>query len=111
MRAPPNALTIFGTTGAIGASRAAISTALAGLNGKRLAIGTAPTAARPKVKRLRVESSPIKIICRPYPASTQILGQCGVSPALFGHKHGSNLHILAGSRAFWGDAGVTRGEK
>jgi hypothetical protein len=62
-------------TGAIGAGRTAVSTALAGLNGKRLA---AHAAARPKVKRLRVESSGMKMICHPYPASLQIGGECGI---------------------------------
>src|SRR5262249_489452 len=62
MRTPPNALDVFGMTGAIGASRVAVSIALAELNGNRLARAPA-AAARPNVKRLRVESSPMKIIC------------------------------------------------
>src|SRR4029077_9083164 len=60
MRTPPNALNVFGTTGATGAARTAASTALAELNGNRLARGTAPAAARPNAKNLRVESPPMK---------------------------------------------------
>src|SRR5262249_16678493 len=106
MRAPPNALTIFGTTGAIGASRAAISTALAGLNGKRLAIGTAPTAARPKVKRLRLESSPIKIICRSYPSVYANIGPMRrLAGALWAQPRFKLAHS-GGSRRIWARLGL-----
>src|SRR5271157_5544733 len=60
MRTPPNALNVFGTTGATGTARTAPSTALAELNGNRLARGTAPAATRPNAKTLRVESPPMK---------------------------------------------------
>src|SRR6516162_8258659 len=60
MRTPPNALNVFGTTGAIGTARAGVSTALAELYRNRLARGTAPAAARPNAKSLRVESPPMK---------------------------------------------------
>src|SRR5215831_3866902 len=59
MRTPPNALNVFGTTGAIGAPPG-VSIALAELNRNRLASGIAPAAARPKAKNLRVESPRIK---------------------------------------------------
>src|SRR6516164_62591 len=60
MRTPPNALNVFGTTGAIGTARTAGSIALAELNRNRLARGIAPAAARPSAKNLRVESPPIE---------------------------------------------------
>src|SRR6516165_11881534 len=60
MRTPPNALNVFGTTGAIGMAGTAGSIALAELNRNRLARGIAPAAARPNVKSLRVESPPMK---------------------------------------------------
>src|SRR3974390_3152683 len=60
MRTPPNALNVLGTTGAIGTPRSAGSTALAELNRNRLTRGTAPAAARPNAKNLRVESVRIK---------------------------------------------------
>src|SRR6516162_4689450 len=60
MRTPPNALNVFGTTGAIGTARTAVPIALAELNRNRLARGTAPAAARPNAKNLRVESPPMK---------------------------------------------------
>src|SRR5215470_1632006 len=56
MRTPPNALNVFGTTGAIGTPRTAGSIALAELNRNRLARGIAPAAARPNAKNLRVEN-------------------------------------------------------
>src|SRR6516165_8005923 len=74
MRTPPNALNVFGTTGAIGTPRSAGSTALAELNRKRLARGTAPAAARPHAKNLRVEPPPMKIRD---PRATAIGIECG----------------------------------
>src|SRR5215469_13636729 len=104
MRTPPNALTVFGTTGAIGASRAAASTALAELNGKRLAIGTAHAAARLKLKHLRVESSPMKIVCRPYPYANigpvrRLAGALWAQPR-------SKLAHSGGSRRIWARLGL-----
>src|SRR6516165_5584230 len=60
MRTPPNALNVFGTTGAIGMARTGVSTALAEPNRNRLARGIAPAAARPNAKSLRVESPPME---------------------------------------------------
>src|SRR6516164_7212425 len=56
MRMLPNSLKVFGTIGAIGAA-GALTAASAELKGARLASETAPAAARPSVKRLRVRIS------------------------------------------------------
>src|SRR6516164_8965497 len=87
MRTPPNALNVFGTTGAIGMARTAGSTALAELYRNRLARGTAPAAARPNAKSLRVKSPPMKFR---HPR-VAIGVECGIYPTLFGHKHGLKL--------------------
>src|SRR5215470_7951696 len=105
MRTPPNAVTVFGTTGAIGASRAAASTALAGLNGKRLAIGTAHAVARLKVKRLRVESSPMKIICRPYPALCKYWANAAFSWRSLGTPR-FKVAYSGGNRRIWARLGL-----
>src|ERR1700720_325146 len=93
MRSPPNALNVFRTTGATGTARTAPATALAEPNRNRLARGTAPAAARPSAKNLRVESSRIKVR---HSRRFRIGVECGVWPALCGHKHGSNLLIPGG---------------
>src|SRR6516165_4854553 len=57
MRASPNALKVFGITGAVGYVRATVPIALAELNRSRLARGIAPAAARLNAKNLRVEGA------------------------------------------------------
>src|SRR5690242_21718072 len=98
MRTPPNALNVFGTTGATGTARTAPSTALAELNGNRLARGTAPAAARPNAKNLRVESPPLKT---PNPGRRKVGAKSAVKPGLFGPRivanwNGPSLPIPAG---------------